>query len=246
MDSIAGATTASAAASLSARPHGASDAAPSDEAKLRARTAMLAGPILPTLMRLALPTIAVLVAQTAVNVAETYYVAFLGSDALVGVALVFPVWMLMTMMAAGGVGSGVASSIARAAGAGRHEDADALVFHALLIAVVFGLAFSVGVLAFGGRLFRALGGSGPALDAALLYARFIFLAALPIWIMPASPRATGPVRPASPSRSALSSAANSSGLSIRAGSAAPAACSRSHDSVTSVTRWLAALARAAW
>jgi len=158
---------------------------------------MLHGPILPTLLRLAAPTIGVLVAQTLVSVAETYYVSFLGVDALVGVALVFPVWMLMTMMAAGGVGSGVASAIARAAGAGRHADADALVFHALLIAVVFGLAFSIAVLSLGGQLFRALGGSGAALDAALIYSGFIFLAALPIWIvnlLSAALRGVGNVR----------------------------------------------------
>jgi len=164
-------------------PRAAAPAARADEAKLRARAAMLHGPILPTLMRLALPTIGVLVAQTLVSVAETFYVSFLGADALVGVALVFPVWMLMTMMAAGGVGSGVASAIARASGAGRHDEADALVFHALAVAVVFGLAFSLGVLAFGGALYRALGGTGGALQAAVLYSRFIFLAALPIWIV---------------------------------------------------------------
>jgi Na+-driven multidrug efflux pump len=75
-------------------------------AKLRAREAMLHGPIFKTMMRLALPTIGVLVARTLVNVAETFYVSRLGTDALVGVALVFPVWMLMTMMAAGGIGEG--------------------------------------------------------------------------------------------------------------------------------------------
>ncbi len=185
MDSTAGATTPAASCAAGRSAHKAIASAPrrSDEAKLRARSAMLEGPILPTLMRLALPTIAVLVAQTLVSVAETFYVSFLGTDALVGVALVFPVWMLMTMMAAGGIGSAVASSVARAAGAGRHEDADALVFHAVLIAVVFGLAFTIGVVSLGGPLFRALGGSGAALDAALLYSRFIFLAALPIWIV---------------------------------------------------------------
>ncbi|NKJ40123.1 hypothetical protein [Rhizobium sp. SG570] len=73
-------------------------------AKLRAREAMLHGPIFKTMMRLALPTVVVLIAQTLVNVAETFYVSRLGTDALVGVALVFPVWMLMTMMAAGGIG----------------------------------------------------------------------------------------------------------------------------------------------
>jgi Na+-driven multidrug efflux pump len=45
-----------------------------------------------------LPTIVVLVVQTLVGVAETYFVSFLGTDALAGVALVFPVLMLMQMM----------------------------------------------------------------------------------------------------------------------------------------------------
>ncbi len=62
----------------------------------------------------------------------------------------------------------------------------------------------------------------------------------------ASARATGPVRPASPSSSALSSAADSSGRSIRAGSGTPAMPSSSAAWTTSVTRWLAPLARAAW
>src|SRR5882762_5218098 len=46
------------------------------------RAALLTAPILPTLLKLALPTVTVLVAQTAVNIAEAYYVGFLGTDAL--------------------------------------------------------------------------------------------------------------------------------------------------------------------
>ena len=80
----------------------------------------------------------VLVAQTAVNIAEAYYVGFLGTDALAGAALVFPIFMLMTMMSNGGLGSGVASSVARAVGAGRRDDADALLFHAIVLAIIFG------------------------------------------------------------------------------------------------------------
>src|SRR5882724_4398409 len=102
------------------------------------RNALLTAPILPTLLKLALPTVTVLVAQTAVNIAEAYYVGFLGTDALAGAALVFPIFMLMTMMSNGGMGSGVASSVARAVGAGRREDADALLFHAIVLAVVVG------------------------------------------------------------------------------------------------------------
>ena len=107
---------------------------------------MLEGPIVSTLVKLALPTIGVMVAQTAVGIAETYYVGFLGTDALAGVALVFPIFMLMTTMSNGGLGSGVASSIARAIGAGRQQDADALVFHSVVLAVISGALFSGGIL----------------------------------------------------------------------------------------------------
>ena len=105
---------------------------------MQTRAALLTAPILPTLLKLALPTVTVLVAQTAVNIAEAYYVGFLGTDALAGAALVFPIFMLMTMMSNGGLGSGVASSVARAVGAGRRDDADALLFHAIVLAIIVG------------------------------------------------------------------------------------------------------------
>src|SRR5690242_6970149 len=113
------------------------------------RNALLTAPILPTLLRLALPTVTVLVAQTAVNIAEAYYVGFLGTDALAGAALVFPIFMLMTMMSNGGFGSGVASSVARAVGAGRRDDAEAALFHAVVLAIIAGGLFTLGVI-FGG------------------------------------------------------------------------------------------------
>src|ERR1051326_2321679 len=103
---------------------------------------VLAGPIMPTMLRLALPTIAVLVVQTLVGVAETYFVSFLGTDALAGVALVFPVLMLMQMMSNGGIGGGVASAVARALGANRRADAEALVLNALVLAILFGAVFT--------------------------------------------------------------------------------------------------------
>src|SRR5258708_8093315 len=94
---------------------------------------MLEGPILPTLLKLALPTVVVLVVQTLVGVAETYFVSFLGTEALAGVSLVFPLFMLMQMMSNGGIGGGVASSIARALGAGNKPEAETLVLNPLLL-----------------------------------------------------------------------------------------------------------------
>ena len=147
------------------------------------RAALLTAPILPTLLKLALPTVTVLVAQTAVNIAEAYYVGYLGTGALAGAALVFPIFMLMTMMSNGGLGSGVASSVARAVGAGRHSDADALLFHAMLLAVIFGGLFTLGATLGGPALYRTLGGRSEALAAAITYSNYLFAGAIPVWIV---------------------------------------------------------------
>ena len=143
---------------------------------------VLAGPITPTMLRLALPTIIVLVVQTLVGVAETYFVSFLGTDVLAGVALVFPILMLMQMMSNGGIGGGVSSAIARALGANRREDADALVWHAVVIAGAFGIAFTTAAIFGGPTLYRAMGGTGPALTAALTYSGFVFAGSILIWV----------------------------------------------------------------
>jgi putative MATE family efflux protein len=143
---------------------------------------VLAGPIIPTMLRLALPTIVVLVVQTLVGVAETYFVSFLGTDALAGVALVFPVLMLMQMMSNGGIGGGVSSAVARALGANRRADADALIWHAIVLAGAFGLIFTAAAMLGGPVLYRAMGGTGPTLAAALTYSGVVFAGAIPIWI----------------------------------------------------------------
>jgi putative MATE family efflux protein len=161
------------------------------------RTALLTAPVLPTLIRLALPTMTVLVAQTAVNIAEAWYVGFLGTDALAGAALVFPIFMLMAMMSNGGLGSGVASSVARAIGAGRRDDADALLFHAVVLAVIVGAGFTLSAIFAGPILYRTLGGSGETLAAATSYSNYLFAGAIPVWIVnlqAAALRGSGNVR----------------------------------------------------
>jgi putative MATE family efflux protein len=124
----------------------------------------------------------VLVLQTSVGVVETYFLGHLGTAALAGSSLVFPVLMLMQMMSNGGIGGGVSSAVARALGAGRKDDADALAFHALVLAVVLGAIFSLGIIGAGTWLYSALGGRDDALAAALLYSNLVFIGAIPIWI----------------------------------------------------------------
>src|SRR5262247_48586 len=152
-------TTISSLSVTTASPREAPAARPADAVTRR----LLDGPIVATLLRLAAPNVIVLAVQTAVNVLEAYFVSGLGTDALAGVSLVFPLIMLMQTMSAGGMGGGVASAIARALGAGRRETADALAAHALVIAAGMGALFTAGMLLGGPALFRLMGGRDGAL-----------------------------------------------------------------------------------
>src|SRR2546423_7948360 len=143
---------------------------------------LLDGPIAPTLLALAVPNVLMLVAQVAINVLEGYFVGWLGTDALAGVSVTFPLVMLMQTMSAGGMGGGVASAVARALGAGRRADADALVAHALVIALAMAGLFSVGVLAGGRLIYGAMGARDGALEAALAYSNVIFAGAAAVWL----------------------------------------------------------------
>jgi Na+-driven multidrug efflux pump len=143
---------------------------------------LLEAPIATTLLVLAAPTLLVNIAQSAVGVIETYFIGKLGTDALAGVALVFPVVMLVQMMSAGAVGGGISSAIARALGARRTRDAEDLVLHAIAVGVLFGLVFTVAVLLGGPWLYSTLGGRGASLAAALTYSNVIFSGAVLIWI----------------------------------------------------------------
>ena len=145
--------------------------------------ALLDGPIVPTLLRLAWPNMLVMVAQAATGLIETWFVSRLGTDALAGMALVFPAVMLMQMISAGAMGGGISSAIARALGAGRRDEADALVLHALIIKVALGVVFSVIMLAFGRPIYRALGGGGGELEAALVYSNIVFAGNVLLWAM---------------------------------------------------------------
>jgi Na+-driven multidrug efflux pump len=93
---------------------------------------MLRGPLIPTLLRLATPNIVGLFAMTVVIGYDGYILGKLGADALAGIALVFPLSMLMMQMSGGGIGGAVTAAVARALGAGRAQDASNLARHWLI------------------------------------------------------------------------------------------------------------------
>ena len=153
-------------------------------AALNPRTRLLLeGRIVPTLLRMAWPNILVMVAQAATGLIETWFVSRLGIDALTGMALVFPGFMMMQMLSAGAVGGGISSAIARTLGSGRRDDADALVMHAIIINVALGLFFCVLFIVFGPQIYHAMGGEGASLEAALSYSNVVFAGAVLVWLM---------------------------------------------------------------
>ncbi len=131
---------------------------------------LLEGPILPTLLRLAAPNVLNLLAFAGVITFDGFFLGRLGTNALAGASLAFP-WVMMVLQTTNsGMGVGVSSAVARALGAGRRERADALVFHALLLALALGALFSTLLLLGAPFMFRWMGGRNEMLADALAYA----------------------------------------------------------------------------
>ena len=143
---------------------------------------LLAAPVVPMLLRLSAPGLLLVAFQTMVSVGDTYFVGRLGTAPLAGLALVFPLIMLLQMASAGAMGGGVSSAIARALGAGDAAAARRLVIHALVIALAMGAAFSALLLSLGEGLYRLLGGSGDVIKHALAYSDIVFSGAIAVWL----------------------------------------------------------------
>jgi putative MATE family efflux protein len=144
---------------------------------------LLTAPILPTLLRFALPNMGAMLATALAAIAETRYVGHLGSPALAGMALVFPFVMFQMMLSAGAMGGGVSSAVSRAIGAGDRPRAQALAVHALWIAIAAGTLYMVAMLVLGKTLFTVLGGQGEALAQAMAYAEVAFLGSVFVWLL---------------------------------------------------------------
>lgn len=144
---------------------------------------LLSAPLLPTLLRFALPNMVAMVAGALAAIAETTYVGSFGVASLAGMALVFPFVMLQVMLSGGAMGGGVSSAVSRALGAGDAARANALSVHALWIGIGAGTLYMLLMLAFAPALFALLGGRGEALAQAVAYAEVAFLGSIFIWLV---------------------------------------------------------------
>ena len=143
---------------------------------------LLAAPIVPTLARLSAPGVLLVAFQSLVSIGDTYFVGRLGTAPLAGLALVFPLIMLLQMTSAGAMGGGVSSAIARALGAGDPPAARRLVVHALVIAAGMGAAFTALILLLGPTIYALLGGKDETLANAVRYSNVVFAGAITVWM----------------------------------------------------------------
>ncbi len=144
---------------------------------------LVTGPILPTLLRLAVPNVLSMTMAVLVGIAETYYIGLLGIEPLAAMALVFPFAMLTGMMSGGAMGGGVSSAISRALGAGNVPRATTLAQHAAVIGTGVGAVYTMLILVFGPALYQLLGGRGTVLGHAIGYANVLFCGAILVWMM---------------------------------------------------------------
>lgn len=144
---------------------------------------LLEGPILPTLLKLTAPNLADAAARVTFLTLDAYFVSLLGSDALAGVALVFPFFLLMQTMATAAMGGGLSSAVARALGAGRQDGANALIWHGAAIALAMSVAFLIIFVFAGPALYSTMGAKGKVLEAAITYSQVVFCGGIFVWLM---------------------------------------------------------------
>ena len=143
---------------------------------------LLAGAVLPTLLKLAVPNVLAMTMAVLVGIAETYYIGRLGIEPLAAMAVVFPFNMLTAMMSGGAMGGGVSAAVARAMGAGNAERARASAAHAVVIGAVAGLVYSAIFLLFGPALYNLLGARDTVLTLAVNYSNVLFCGAVLVWL----------------------------------------------------------------
>ncbi len=139
-------------------------------------------PITSTLFKLAAPNAVGFFIASSVSIAEMWFAGRLGTDALAGLALVFPFVMLMQMQSNGSVGGVIAAMVARAMGQGDITRANVILWHSLAVGVVLSTVFSAAFFVFAEEIFIALGGRDLALTQAMEYGSIVFALILFLWL----------------------------------------------------------------
>ncbi len=140
------------------------------------------GPVGPTLFRLAGSMMIGFVAGAAFNIADTYFVGKLGTEALAAMGFTFPIVMTVFSLTMG-IGVGIASVCSRTIGAGRMADVHRLTFQSLFLGLTLTVVFVLVGIVFLEPLLKLLGAGSETLPLAKRYMR-IWLAGIVVLVIP--------------------------------------------------------------
>jgi len=126
---------------------------------MKRRTNLTKGPIGRRLFYLTVPMLMGIFAMVAFNLADTFFVAQLGTKQLAAMSFTFPVVILIHSLTLG-LATGTVSVVSRAIGRGDHREVRRLTSHSLMLAVLVVVLLVLAGLATIGPLFTMLG-AGP-------------------------------------------------------------------------------------
>lgn len=140
------------------------------------------GPVWKHIVRMTPPMAGAMFAMLAFHLADTWFVARLGTDALAAMGFTFPVVMLFQALAMG-LGLGTSACVSRAIGSDNADRARTLATYSLLLAFLIALILCSAAWVFLADLFRTLGAGESTLPLTLDYMRPWLLFA-PITVLP--------------------------------------------------------------
>lgn len=124
------------------------------------------------IIKLSIPMVAAMLAQTIYNLVDAIWVSGKGPESLAAVGFTFPFFFL-AMAIANGIGIGGGAAISRRIGARDKRGADRIASHTIVIMLIF-IVFFTTVMLIAARPLLHFMGAGHALELSVTYARIIF------------------------------------------------------------------------
>jgi len=131
------------------------------------------GPILPTLVTLALPAATAGITQTLFEVVDVWFISQLGKAQISGTSLVGP-WLFTMFAIAQAVNVGISALLSRRLGQKRPDLAREVLNHGMLLALAVGSLFTIISFAFIHQILAYLGGDSQIIVHAGAYASIVF------------------------------------------------------------------------
>jgi putative MATE family efflux protein len=131
------------------------------------------------ILKLALPMIVAMAANTIYNVVDAIWVSGLGKDPLAAVGFFFP-FFFMAMAISTGLGIGGGAAISRRIGAKDKTGADNVAVHTIIIMIITAIGFTIPFLIFTREIFLLVGAS-EVIDFVVAYGQVMFAGTIVIF-----------------------------------------------------------------